>query len=168
MELLVSAIIPTRKRLLRLIKTVDSLRAQADHPDCIEIVLKIDEDDMETRLGFPWQNYPTARQVITPRGRGYVEMGRFVTEAINAAAGQWCFLIDDDCWLYKKTPNVRGWDTLLREVPAKSVAQLASPADASLKGYFVTQQGYPVHLLPGIVYRHNRDTEEQLAAQAKL
>lgn len=201
---LVSAIIPTRKRLLRLIKTVESMRNRADNPDCIEFVLKIDEDDMETQLGFPWHKFPTARKVISPRGRGYVEMGRFVTEALNAATGKWGFLIDDDCWIYRESAEVtRGWDTLLREVPDRALAQcefyhlggslygpgscgvvgpifpmevwknsgiaeLPSPADDSLCGYFVRTLHYPVHLLKGYIYRHNRDTEEQLAAQALL
>lgn len=180
------------------------MQNRADNPDCIEFVLKIDEDDAETQLGFPWDRFPTARKVISPRGRGYVEMGRFVTEALNAATGKWGFLIDDDCWIYRKDATVtRGWDTLLREAPDQSLVQcefyhlgaseygsgscgvcglifpmdgwknsgikeLASPADNSLFGYFAHQLHYPVHLLKGFVYRHNRDTEEQLAAQALL
>ncbi len=197
--MLCSIITPTRKRLMRLIKTMDSIYENADKPTEIEAVLKIDEDDAETLLGFPWQHYPNVKKVVTPRGRGYVDMGRFVTEACNAATGKWCFLIDDDAWIVG-----RGWDAQLRQVTTPNtvcqcefyhlgaseygsgscgpnglifpngcwkqfgISELSSPADQCLKGLLVDQHHWRVHLLRGVTYRHNRDTEEQLAAQALL
>lgn len=205
MKPLVSALIPTRHRLMRLIKTVESLYSNADDQSCIQCILKIDDDDAETDMGFPSDRFPNVVKVKSPRGKGYNDMGRFATEAAAAATGHWCFIIDDDCWIYKKPGATKGWDTLLREVPQGGgvVAQcefyhlgfseydsgtcgpngmivpsncwkdfgvetLSSPVDGCLHGLLIQQHRWPVYLLKGIVYRHNRDTEEQLAAQAKL
>lgn len=198
MKPLVSAIIPTRKRVPRLMVTLDSLIRQADDPSCLEIVLKVDEDDEQTRRYAPSIHAAgaTINIVISPRGRGYVEMGRFVTEACAAATGQWCFLIDDDSWIIGK-----GWDTLLKAVPIENcvascefyhlgkshygsgscgpvglffpngswkkygVAEIPSPADECLRSLLVDQQGYKVHLLKGIIYHHDRDSQEVLNAR---
>lgn len=196
---LVSAIIPTRKRVPRLIKTIDSLLREADDKSCVEVVLKIDNDDQITQKEFPFADYPMVKKVFSDRGRGYGEMGRFVTEACAGATGEWSFLIDDDCWIVGK-----GWDSKLNQVPKDGavaqcefyhlggsrygsgscgpnglffptgkfnefgIKQLYSPADHCLYSIFVTERKWPIHLLKEITYRHDRDSEEQLAIQASI
>ncbi len=111
----ICAICPTRKRLPRLLKMLDSLMATVSDKDCLEAVIRVDDDDHETILGFPKQNYPWVKMVIGARHNGYVSMGIFVTEACNATNADWCLLIDDDCWLVGKD-----WDKQVLNLPIGS------------------------------------------------
>lgn len=189
----ISAIIPTRKRLLRLIKTLESLRDMISEKSQWEAVLRVDDDDHETILGFPQQNWPNVKMITAAR-RGYINMPSYVADCLDHATGQWCFLIDDDCWIY----GPEKMDDLLAKVPTENhVAQCefyhlghsmygsgscgpngmifpntpelrermhekSGSADDMIKNFYLGR-GYKLQLLPGLTYRHNRDSEEVLA-----
>lgn len=112
-NMLCSAIIPTRRRVERLRKTIGSLKQTASRPQDIEVVVRVDSDDSQTIAQIPaLDNGLGVKAVIGPRLSGYRSMGQFVTEAVDVAAGKWVFLIDDDAWL-----EGQGWDDQLRSVP---------------------------------------------------
>lgn len=136
----VAAIIPTRKRLPRLLKTLDSIMSTATDKDCIEAVLRVDEDDFETLTGFPSQNYPWVKIVKGPRYTGYTSMGKFVTEACAATDATWCLLIDDDSWLIGK-----GWDEKLRNIPTTGFLAQAMIYNLGHSTYFYPESS-PVGL----------------------
>lgn len=118
MKPLVSVIIPTRNRIGRLHHAMTSVIGTANDKSRVQFVLKIDDDDLTDYRRY---DDPASIKVVrSPRGKAYADMGRFVTEACNAADGQWCFLMDDDAWLYGMT----GWDDQLALLPTKGwVAQ---------------------------------------------
>ncbi len=112
MSLIVSACIPTRGRVLRLIKTLGSLRQSCDDPDTLEILLRVDDDDKATIASLPEiVNEFGARVHIGPRKLGYESMGEFVTELSDLALAPWIFIIDDDAVVVGK-----GMDTKLKAV----------------------------------------------------
>ncbi len=112
MSLIVSACIPTRGRVLRLIKTLGSLRQSCDDPDTLEILLRVDDDDKATIAALPEiVNEFGVRFHIGPRNLGYDSMGEFVTELSDLALAPWIFIIDDDAVVVGK-----GMDTKLKAV----------------------------------------------------
>jgi hypothetical protein len=135
-----SAIIPTRKRLPRLLVTLDSLVATANDPSQIEAVLRVDDDDEETKTQFPKDKYPWVKMVIGSRYEGYNSMGKFVTEASREASGKWSLLIDDDSWLVGK-----GWDSQLSQLPTDGWVAMAEYYHLGGSNYINTQ-GCPVGL----------------------
>jgi len=192
---LIAPIIPTRKRVDRLLLTLRSLVNTASDWSRVEPVLKIDDDDIDTIAAIPRLEAEFGlKHVITPRGVGYNDMGRFVTEACAETDATWVWLVDDDAWV-----EGRGWDDFVASVaPVRNVIQpqiyhlggskyyegcgpvalivpnqswtlhgspsVTSPADECWRQVLVVQNGYAVHLMKGITYRHDRDNDEALAA----
>ena len=112
MSLIVSALIPTRKRVKRLINTLASLRACCDDPDSMEILLRVDDDDLETIFHLPKLTDEFGVRVqVGPRNKGYDSMGEFITELSDLALAPWVFIIDDDA-----TVEGCGFDRQLRKV----------------------------------------------------
>lgn len=194
--MLVSILIPTRKRVPRLLKLINSIYATASNPKSFEIILKVDPDDDETLNATRNFNGQVVARV-TPRGIGYGDSGRYCMEMEEVADGDWCFLIDDD-----STVEGKGWDEQIAALPKTGVMAscefyrlgssgygsgscgvvgpwwprgawkqfdkaIATPPDLALHTLF-TKNGWQVHLLKGITYNHDRDPGHLLEAHRKL
>jgi GT2 family glycosyltransferase len=102
---LISLIVPTRQRLPRLQRLLESLATTTTHPAAVEIVLVIDEDDAETRC-FEYEEL-ALRQVIVPPG---LTMGALNMAGYEASAGRYLMLLNDDV-----IARTSAWDERVRD-----------------------------------------------------
>lgn len=191
MKPLVSVLTWTRDRPEGMLRTIAKTRASANHPDRLEFIIKLDDDNV---LPYdPLRSLPYVKVRISHRGRGYGESCRFSRECLELATGIWAFVIDDDSWIVGQ-----GWDDKLAEIEplncaaqperyhlgfsmygpnscgptglflplevVKSFAPYEGAADAQWSGYVQSKQ-WPVHLLPGVIYRHDRKDEVRLSGR---
>lgn len=106
---LVSILLPTRKRPQWLIETIDSLWSLAHNKDCLEFLLKIDDDDKETiAVARQLSSMTNLRTLISPRGEGYRDMHLWINSLCAMSTGEWLFIFNDDARM--KTQN---WDRVL-------------------------------------------------------
>ena len=99
----ISVLLPTRKRIDRLDRALNSLYGLCDRRDQVEVVLRIDDDDHETR------KYLTERGetfIVGPRMRGYASLPHFMNQCAERSSGDVLLMCNDDCVF--RTP---GWDS---------------------------------------------------------
>ena len=110
---LVSVLLPTRGRPDLMLKSVKSLIEKAHHPDCIEILLKIDNDDKDTYDEAYTQLQeltPHFKILHSPRGLGYRDLHTHVNNLCGISDGEYLLLWNDDAVM--ETEN---WDNYLEE-----------------------------------------------------
>lgn len=114
---LISFLIPTRKRVSHLKNVINSILSNLNCPDRIEIIFRIDSDDIETINiipELPYNNlyingkkteYDTSitrtktvdmNFIIGDRGKGYEDIHHFINEMFNASKGKWIIPFGDD------------------------------------------------------------------------
>lgn len=108
---LVSVLLPSRSRPQGLLHAVSSLIAKCDNPACVEILIRLDDDDSESQDAAGWLQgvfgETTAIKVMTgPRRDGYDSLHEFVDEMCAVARGDFLLLFNDDL-----TMDTQGWDT---------------------------------------------------------
>jgi hypothetical protein len=113
--MLISVIMPTRKRVSALLTSIDELVSLAKNPDDIEILLKVDSDDEDTLKILPWLP-PQVKTLIYPRMRGYADLHIFQNDLAKIAQGKWLWIYNDDCVI--KTQN---WDEVISNYGDKFV-----------------------------------------------
>ncbi len=109
---LCTILIPTRKRVPRLLHTIESIRSTSKLEN-VDICLRLDEDDHET-IGALCQIVTRAKQVrimIGPRYGGYSSVATFCNEMAAMADSKWLCPINDDV-----TVEGSGWDDELATV----------------------------------------------------
>jgi len=116
--MLVSILIATRKRIHRLIQTIESIYKTAQSGD-FEIILRIDDDDVETLANLNLlKPFDKVRYIVGPRYRGYESHPVFMDELAEIARGRWCFFLDDDGVLLQEEGSLAdAWDLQLADVP---------------------------------------------------
>lgn len=95
-----SLLVPTRGRPALLRRFLDSVAATARHPERIEVVLVVDQDDPASLLIE--EPRLTIRRVIGPAGR---TMGELNTAGYAASVGEFVMLLNDDVIV-----RTRNWD----------------------------------------------------------
>lgn len=109
---LVSVLLPSRGRPQELLHAVSSLIARCDNPACVEILIRLDDDDdsgAQDTVGWLQGMFgeTTAIERMTgPRRGGYDSLHEFVDEMCAIARGDFLFLFNDDL-----TMDTEGWDT---------------------------------------------------------
>src|SRR5947209_6268747 len=86
-----SLLVPTRQRVAQLRRFLDSLAATASHPEGLEVVLVVDEDDPASAAVR--HDALTIRHVLVPPGQ---TMGALNMAAYEASAGRYVMLLNDD------------------------------------------------------------------------
>ena len=110
---LVSVLLPTRGRPEWMLKAVSSIITNAAHPEKVQILLNIDNDDINSyheayaKLEAITPNY---KVIYSPRGLGYGDLHTHVNDLCAIAGGEYLFLWNDDALLM--TP---AWDEILEE-----------------------------------------------------
>lgn len=134
---LVSMIITSRGRPKWLCEAVDSLYSLTKDKSLVEYVFKVDTDDQETiDVISKFSKFLTCRTLISPRGKGYLELHDSVNDLSAIARGDWLFLFNDDAIM--KTED---WDQLLLEVdPWNNVPRWAGSNDVCLIGTNVIER----------------------------
>lgn len=108
---LVSVLFPTRGRPETLGRALGSLVGNATEPGQVEILLKVDDDDLDT-ITFLKDYIPVCRSVVkafvTPRGRGYLDIHHWLNALAAESTGDWLFVFNDDAVVTNA-----GWDANL-------------------------------------------------------
>jgi hypothetical protein len=110
---IISILVPTRKRTAHLRHLLTSIEQTCVDLDHIEVLLRIDNDDVESASfvenDLPKYRYDT-KAVAGDRYRGYVDLARMLDELLAVSQGQiFLFLIDDAAMI------TQGWDTIFRQ-----------------------------------------------------
>lgn len=191
-----SVLIPTRKRVDRLIECINSIRETSNIYE-VEILLRIDDDDTETISVFHSLRDPNCICIIRPRGKlGYFSNADYYNELADISKGDWIWIMNDDI-----TVLGAGWDEQLKSIPtegfivhaefhklnnslyvndADGVAPIVPrgcwaklgydkipyPPDAALN-QMCRNNGWVSKFLTGITVHHKRDDDETLAEHRK-
>lgn len=100
-----SLILPTRNRPDLLTRFLNSLRDTTMHPDWIEVLVVVDEDD-QTMKGYTYDSLPT-KVIEVAKG---LPMGALNMAGYRASCGEYIFLVNDDI-----IARTHGWDHRLDE-----------------------------------------------------
>jgi len=98
----ISILLPTRKRVDTIIKSVGSLLSNAKDPSSIEILIAYDDDDDQSREFFSTTWYPFLEQVGTQtkvfetERFGYLRLYKYVNFLGEQASGDWIMFWNDD------------------------------------------------------------------------
>lgn len=125
---LVSVLLPTRGRPKWLAECVDSLYSLAKNPRELEFLFKVDTDDTETQgtvLGLA--KMLPARVIISPRGRGYLDLHEYVNALSAAATGDWLFIFNDDARML-----TQDWDEVIRTADPTKIPKWGGSDEVAL------------------------------------
>lgn len=115
-----SVLIPSRGRPDRLVKAIDSLYKSVSDPDQIEIILKLDNDDLENVPFSFFKNLKYSKIIISDRRKGYDSLGDFYQEMSDVALGDWVWIYNDDVTIEFSETGKR-WDEQLKEFPLSGI-----------------------------------------------
>lgn len=102
-----SLIVPTRGRPAKLARFLDSVARTAAHPERVEVVLVIDDDDRASCASHPRLNVTHA---VGAPGR---TMGALNNAGFAASTGDWVMLLNDDVIV-----RTHAWDAIARKCAA--------------------------------------------------
>ena len=100
----ISILLPTRKRLKLLKKSVDSLINNARYPDKLQFLFGVDEDDNETFLYLKRSKYPN-QLALQFKPIGYENLHKYNNTLAGYATGKWIMFFNDDAIM-----NTKNWD----------------------------------------------------------
>jgi len=117
MQPLISVLLPTRKRVGMVEKSLSMLLDRARHPEQIEICIAYDDDDQQSQDYFTsekWKNFCQHYQIFdsvhqVPRW-GYVELHLYLNYLSRYSRGEWLFFWGDDVLM-----ETQNWDDHVRE-----------------------------------------------------
>lgn len=135
----ISILLPTRKRKNILLKSIKTLVETANHPDQIELLLGIDEDDPETKEFLQTEVAEYLREtgvecrasVFKPMG--YERLHTYVNTLAAGARGDWIFFWNDDGLMV-----TQGWDDVITSYTGQF--KLLAPRD--------NHDGHPYAIFP--------------------
>ena len=112
---MISVLLPSRGRPDSLLATAAGLLALAADPGKVEILIAADPDDGPTlALAREGRLPEQARMLVAAERLGYKRINEYYNALDEAAAGEWCFLWNDDAAML-----TRGWDAVIEaEEPA--------------------------------------------------
>ena len=92
--------VPSRGRPGPLRRTLANVRDTASHPERVEILVRLDDDDTPS-LGIKDSLHAecapcSLRVLVGPRGKGYADMHRFFNEMAAQAKGDYVMVFSDD------------------------------------------------------------------------
>tara|TARA_R100001086_G_scaffold75130_1_gene36250 strand:+ start:279 stop:1136 length:858 start_codon:yes stop_codon:yes gene_type:complete len=100
----ISILLPTRKRLKLLKKSVDSLINNARNPDKLQFLFGVDEDDNETFLYLKRSKYPN-QLALQFKPIGYENLHKYNNTLAGYATGKWIMFFNDDAIM-----DTKNWD----------------------------------------------------------
>ncbi len=107
----ISLLAPTRNRILKLQKFLDSIQFTCNDLNNIEVIIRVDNDD-KTSISFLEEykmkvNYDLY-MILGERGGGYIDGPKWLESFLEKAKGQLIFYLADDAQFLTKD-----WDTIL-------------------------------------------------------
>jgi hypothetical protein len=104
----ISLLLPTRGRRKLAERFLDSVAAESAHPELIEVIACVDEDDIDSR-GIA-SNELAVKIIVAPRQ----SMGGYNSICLAHATGEITIAVNDDIIV-----RTRGWDEKVRELDAR-------------------------------------------------
>lgn len=110
MEVLVSFLLPVRKRPKTLKLSLDSLLNTCSNVSNYEVIVVFDDDDIETINEFDsWDKNYNYKKIISQRF-GYDFLNKYYNLASNESSGKWLWVWNDDTEMINKN-----WDLIIEE-----------------------------------------------------
>jgi glycosyltransferase involved in cell wall biosynthesis len=103
----ISILLPTRKRVSQLKKSMDSLLSNAKNPDKIQPLFGVDDDDTETLEFLKTTNYQN-QSVLKFKRLGYQNLHMYNNSLCAYAQGTWVMFFNDDAIM-----NTKHWDEII-------------------------------------------------------
>ena len=103
----ISILLPTRKRVSQLKKSMDSLLSNAKNPDKIQPLFGVDDDDTETLEYLKKANYKN-QSVLKFKRMGYENLHMYNNSLCAYAQGTWVMFFNDDAIM-----NTKHWDEII-------------------------------------------------------
>jgi hypothetical protein len=103
----ISILLPTRKRVSQLKKSMDSLLSNAKNPDKIQPLFGVDDDDIETLEFLKTTNYQN-QSVLKFKRLGYQNLHIYNNSLCAYAQGTWVMFFNDDAIM-----NTKHWDEII-------------------------------------------------------
>jgi hypothetical protein len=103
----ISILLPTRKRISQLKKSMDSLLSNAKNPDKIQPLFGVDDDDIETLEFLKTSNYKN-QSVLKFKRLGYQNLHIYNNSLCAYAQGTWVMFFNDDAIM-----NTKHWDEII-------------------------------------------------------
>lgn len=135
----ISILLPTRGRHAVMTRSVIDLCTKADHPERLEILLGIDEDDagiqeyIRDHLAQPLQDLGVECRASVFKPLGYARLHDYVNTLAGYSTGEWLFFWNDDGIMVSE-----GWDTTIASYNGKF--RLLAPRD--------NHNGHPYAIFP--------------------
>lgn len=114
----ISATMPSRGRAQKMAASIASLRETAARPDLLEILVAYDPDDPETGAAARQAGADVTWEA--PRRYGFAHQSMYYAHLLEQATGEWLL----PSWSDDAVMMTQGWDDLLRELPAGTIAYL--------------------------------------------
>jgi hypothetical protein len=135
----ISVLLPTRGRREVLRKSLDSLVSKATHPERLEILFGVDEDDqsvidyIKEEIAEDLKEVGIEARASIFKPLGYENLHIYVNTLAGAATGEWMFFWNDDCLMVSE-----GWDEVIDQYNGQF--KLLGPKD--------NHAGHPYAILP--------------------
>jgi hypothetical protein len=135
----ISILLPTRGRTELLRKSLDTLVSKASHPERLEILFGVDEDDqsvidyIKEEIAEDLKKVGIEARASIFKPLGYENLHIYVNTLAGAASGEWLFFWNDDCLMVSE-----GWDEVIDQYNGQF--KLLGPKD--------NHNGHPYAILP--------------------
>lgn len=130
----ISILLPTRKRIKSLEKSVGSLLSYAKHPEKIQPIFGVDDDDLETLEFLKNKNYQN-QTVLKFKRLGYENLHIYNNSLCAYAKGTWIMFFNDDALM-----KTKHWDEIIEEEKLFKVLRVKE------------QTGHPYSIFPIFPY----------------
>lgn len=134
-EMNFSIIFPSRFRPERLKRACASVFSNATHPELVECIVRIDNDDRKTLDAIGFDNKSNIVFVVG-KPLGYMGITAYFSEAVKLACGKWIIHINDDVAF--ETP---GWDDKIMAYPIDGKQILIPETDHLGKSHYHNNDG---------------------------
>lgn len=110
---LISVLIPTRGRVSRLERCLNSFNEKTENKDLVELIVKADTDDIET-INFlndytiSIKSQIDCKIIISERDKGYGSLHHFYNEMVKISSGEFLYIFNDDIRM-----ETDGWENLI-------------------------------------------------------
>jgi len=136
-DILVSVLIPSRGRINLLNKTIESLLNNASNKEWIELMIRLDFDDIESLDRIKEIKVrPQDKVIIGHRYRGYKDHYIFLNELAAVSSGKWLFTWNDDTYMVSKD-----WDIEIEKFNGRFVVLKPQHNMYTLSGF----NGNPIY-----------------------
>ena len=108
---LVSVLIPTRGRVNRLERCIKSFETNTEDHSKIELICKVDEDDIET-ISFltDYKSDILIKFIVSPRNNGYGSLHDFYNKMAELSEGKFLYIFNDDIYM-----DTFGWEKIVEQ-----------------------------------------------------